>query len=51
MNIERVKNDRTWTCARAETIFITLFVVGEIGQRRGQKWDDRGIDEVTAFSS
>jgi len=56
MNIERVENDKTWTCAGAETAFIALFVVGEKYVNEAANSgittsDDRGNDGVSTFSS
>jgi len=56
VNIERVKNDRTWTCEGAETAFIALFVVGEkyVNEAANSGMimrDDRGIDGVSVFLS
>ena len=56
VNIERVKNDRTWTCEGAETAFITLFVVGEKYVNEAANngittRDGKGIDGASVFSS
>ena len=54
MNTERVEDDKTWTRAGAETIFIALFVVGvkyvnEVANSGITARDDSGVDALTGF--